>query len=201
MEKYLTRAEKVKAFREGIVAGIPIGLGYFAVSFSLGIAARGAGLSPVQGFIASILCLASAGEYVGFTLIAASASYIEVAIATFIANARYLLMSTSLSQRLHPDMPYRHRFFLAYGITDELFGIAVSREGYLNPYYSYGAFLPSMPLWAIGTALGIIAGNALPVGVVSALSVALFGMFIAIIIPPAKKDLIRLGLIVVSFAL
>ena len=88
MEKYLTRAEKVKAFREGIVAGIPIGLGYFAVSFSLGIAARGAGLSPVQGFIASILCLASAGEYVGFTLIAASASYIEVAIATFIANAK-----------------------------------------------------------------------------------------------------------------
>ena len=201
MSEYISRDKRIKAFKEGIIAGIPIGLGYFAVSFSLGIAARGAGLSPLQGFVASILCLASAGEYVGFTLIAASASYIEVAIATLIANARYLLMSTSMSQRLHPDMPYRHRFFLAYGITDELFGIAISREGYLNPWYSYGAFIPSMSLWAVGTSLGIIAGNALPIAVVSALSVALFGMFIAIIIPPAKKDRIILGLIVVSFVL
>ena len=159
----------------GIRDGIPIGLGYFAVSFSLGIAARKAGLSPFQGFLASLFNNASAGEYAAFTLIAANAGYLQVAIITLIANARYLLMSCALAQRFSPDTPFFHRFLIGYDVTDELFGITIARPGWLNPYYTYGAILVAAPAWSIGTALGIIAGNLLPLRAVSALSVALYG--------------------------
>ena len=185
----------------GIRDGIPIGLGYFAVSFSLGIAARKEGLSPFQGFLASLFNNASAGEYAAFTLIAANAGYLQVAIITLIANARYLLMSCALAQRFSPDTPFFHRFLIGYDVTDELFGITIARPGWLNPYYTYGAILVAAPAWSIGTALGIIAGNLLPLRAVSALSVALYGMFLAIIIPPARKSRVVAGLVAVSFFL
>jgi predicted branched-subunit amino acid permease len=188
-------------FKKGIRDGIPIGLGYLAVSFSLGITAKTAGLNPFQGFLSSLLENASAGEYILFTLIGAGASYIEVFVMTLIANARYLLMSCALSQHFSPDTPWYHRIFVGFDLTDELFGIAISRPDYLEPVYMYGAFLMALPAWSVGTALGIIAGNLLPADVVSALSVALFGMFIAIIIPPAKKERIILALIIISFIL
>ena len=177
----------------GIRDGIPIGLGYFAVSFSLGIAARKAGLSPFQGFLASLFNNASAGEYAAFTLIAANAGYLQIAIITLIANARYLLMSCALAQRFSPDTPFFHRFLIGYDVTDELFGITIARP--------YGAILVAAPAWSIGTALGIIAGNLLPLRAVSALSVALYGMFLAIIIPPARKSRVVAGLVAVSFFL
>ena len=190
-----------RVFCDGMRDGFPIALGYFAVAFSLGIAARNAGLTPVQGFLASILNNASAGEYAAFTLIAAGATYWEVAVITLIANARYLLMSCALAQRFAPETPFFHRLIVGYDVTDEIFGITIARPGYLNPYYTYGAILLAAPAWAIGTALGIIAGNALPLRVVSALSVALYGMFLAIIIPPARKNRIVAGLVALSFAL
>lgn len=192
--------ENQSAFRMGLKNGIPIGLGYLAVSFSLGIAAKTAGLTPAQGFVVSLLCMASAGEYVGFLSIAAGAAYIEIAIATLVANARYLLMSTAMSQRMKQELSLKHRLLMAFGITDELFGIAIARPGYLNPYYSYGAFITSAIPWALGTSLGIIAGNMLPLRLVSAFSVALYGMFLAVIIPPARKDKVIAGLVVISFA-
>ena len=188
-------------FIQGMKDGVPIGLGYLAVSFSLGIAAKNAGLTPFQSFLASALCSASAGEYAGFTLIAAAAPFLEVAFMTLIVNARYFLMSCAMSQRVDPKMPFFHRIFMAFYITDELFGIAIARPGYLDPYYSYGAFLTSVPCWAVGTALGAIAGNLLPLRIVSAFSVALYGMFIAVFIPPARKNKVIAGLVVVSFTL
>ena len=191
---------RAKVFRHGMRDGIPIALGYFAVAFTLGIAARNAGTNAWQGFLASALCTASAGEYAGFTVIAAGASYLEMAIVTLVTNARYLLMSCALGQRFSPDMPMRHRFLMGFTITDELFGIAIARQGKVNPWYSYGAVSLTLPAWAIGTACGVIAGNALPVRVVSALSVALYGMFIAIIIPPARKNRVVAVLVAVSFA-
>lgn len=187
-------------FRKGMKDGIPIGLGYLAVSFSLGIMAKKAGLSPFQGFLASFLCNASAGEYAGFSIIAASATYIEMAIAIFVANARYLLMGCSMSQRLNPSLPLRHRLLMAFDITDEVFAISIARPGWLNPYYTYGAMVTTIPCWSIGTALGVMAGNMLPLRLVSAFSVALYGMFLAVIIPQAKKDKVIAGLIVVCFA-
>ena len=184
----------------GMKDAIPIGLGYFAVAFSLGIAARNAGMNAFQGFLLSFLNNASAGEYAGITVIAANASYIEIAVVTLIANARYLLMSCAMGQRLKPGLSFGHRLLMGYDITDELFGIAIARPGYLEPFYTYGAMLTAIPCWAAGTACGIIAGNIMPARVVSALSVSLFGMFLAIIIPPAKKDKVVAALIVLAFA-
>ena len=189
-----------KVFCEGMRDGVPIALGYFAVSFSLGIAARNAGLTPIQGFFASLFNNASAGEYAAFSLIAAGATYLEVAIITLIANARYLLMSCALAQKFAPGTPFFHRLIIGYDVTDELFGITIARPGYLNPFYTYGAIALAAPAWAMGTALGIIAGNLLPVRVVSALSVGLYGMFLAVIIPASRKSKVILGVVVVSMA-
>ena len=188
-------------FKSGMKDGIPIGLGYLAVSFSLGIMAKKAGLSPFQGLLASFLCNASAGEYAGFSIIAAGATYLEMVLAIFIANARYLLMSCAMSQRFSANTSIFHKLTMAFDITDEVFAISIARPGFLNPYYTYGAMTTTMPLWAIGTALGVIAGNMLPIRLVSAFSVALYGMFLAVIIPPARKDKIIAGIIVICFAL
>ncbi len=191
---------KNKVFLEGMRDGLPIGLGYFAVAFSLGIVARKAGLTPIQGFIASFFNVASAGEYALFTSMQAAASFIEIAVITLVVNARYLLMSTALTQRFDPKTPMLHRFLVGFGVTDEIFGITIARPGFINPIYNYGAILIAVPLWSIGTSLGIIAGNFLPARVVSALSVALYGMFLAIIVPPAKKNMVIMISVLISFA-
>lgn len=200
MDLYNIRSINKKSFIQGLRNGIPIGLGYLAVSFSLGIAAKNAGMNAFQSFLTSLLCNASAGEYAGFTLIAAEAAYIEVAIMTLIVNARYLLMSCAMSQRLNPGIKFRHRLLMSFHVTDELFAIAIARPGFLNPYYSYGAVLMAAPCWALGTALGTAAGNILPLRLVSAFSVALYGMFLAVIIPPARKNKIIAGLVALCFA-
>ncbi len=187
-------------FLRGIKDGIPIGLGYFAVAFSLGISAKLAGLNAFQGLLASLLNNASAGEYAGFALIGADAAYLEVALVIFIANARYLLMSCALSQKFSPSTPFYHRLLIGFDVTDELFGLAIAQEGFLVPVYMYGAFLATIPMWAAGTALGIVAGNILPARIVSALSVAIYGMFLAVILPPARKDRVVAALVLVSFA-
>lgn len=191
--------DRKTVFREGIRDGIPIGLGYLAVSFSLGIAAKRAGLTPFQVFLVSILNNASAGEYAGFSMIEANAAYIEIALITLIANARYLLMSFSISQRFDSKTSIIHRILVGYDLTDEIFGISIARPGFVDPIYNYGAIIVAAPCWAGGTALGIIAGNVLPFRVVSALSVALYGMFLAIIIPPAKHNKVIGVLVIISF--
>ncbi len=188
-----------KEFIQGFKDGIPIGLGYFAVSFALGIAMKNAGMTWVDGFFMSLFNLASAGEYAGTQVILASGTYLEMVIMTAVANARYMLMSCSLSQKLDPKTKTKHRMLIGYAITDELFGIAYSREGYLNPYYFYGGMSASILPWAIGTSCGIIMGNILPTAIVSALSVALYGMFLAIIIPPSRKNKTVLILVMISF--
>ena len=189
-----------EALREGLRDGVPIALGYLAVSFSLGIAARKVGLDAVQGFFASLFNNASAGEYAGFAVIGAGGSLLEMAVVMLVANARYLLMSCSMAQRFSPDTPIIHRVLVVFDLTDELFGIAVARPGEVDPYYSYGAMVVALPGWAFGGMAGVIAGSVLPERVVSALSVALFGMFLAIIIPPARKSRVVAGLVLASFA-
>ena len=121
-------------FLEGFHDGIPIALGYFVVSFTLGIAAKAAGLTPFQGFVASFFNNASAGEYAAFTLIAAKASYLELAIMTLVANARYMLMSCVVSQKFAPGTPLYHRLLVGFDITDEIFGITIARPGKLAPF-------------------------------------------------------------------
>ena len=189
------------SFIIGIRDGIPIALGYLAVSFSLGIAAKNSGLTAFQASAASLLCLASAGEFAGFTLIAASAGYLEMAVMEFVINIRYMLMSCALSQKIPPDTSIGKRLLLGMTVTDEIFCISIAYPGYLNVYYSYGAVAIAAPAWTLGTCLGVVMGNILPVNIVSALSVALYGMFIAIIIPPARKNRVILGLVVISMLL
>ena len=186
---------------EGMRDGLPIALGYFVVSFTLGIAARNAGLNALEGFFASLFNNASAGEYAGFTVIASRGTLLTMAILTLVANARYMLMSTVLSQKCPENLPLYHRILVAFDVTDEIFGITIARPGPLNPYYNYGAMLVALPGWSVGTALGIMAGSVLPLSAVSALSVALYGMFIWVIVPQGKNDRIIAVLIALSMLL
>ncbi len=187
-------------FLKGIKNGMPIALGYLAVSFTLGITARNAGMTAWQAMLTSLACNASAGQYAGFTVIAAGGTYMEMAVMELVANLRYLLMSCSLSQKFSPDTKLFHRLLVGYDVTDEIFGVAISEPGLLNPFYNYGMMTLAIPGWALGTFLGVIMGNILPAAVVSALSVGLYGMFLAIIIPPARKSRILAVLIVISMA-
>lgn len=187
-------------FKRGVKDGMPIALGYFAVAFTLGIAAKNAGFGAFQAAASSLLNHASAGEYAVIALVAAEGSYWEMAVMALVANIRYLLMSAALSQKLAPDTSVLHRLLVGYTITDEIFGISSAFPGRLNPWYSYGAVCIAVPSWAFGTYLGVTVGNILPLRLVSALSVGLYGMFIAIIVPPCRKNKVALGLILVSFA-
>lgn len=186
------------AFIAGVKDGIPICLGYLAVSFTFGIMAKNANLSVWEAVLISASNLTSAGQFAGLSLITAGASYMEMAITQWIINLRYCLMSCALSQKLDPNTPFFHRFFIAYGVTDEIFGISISLEERLHPFYSYGALSVAVPGWVLGTFLGIVSGNILPERIISALSIALYGMFIAIIIPPARKNKILAFIILVS---
>ena len=188
-------------FIQGLRDGLPVGLGYFAVAFTLGIAARRAGLTAFQAGLASFLTNASAGEAAGFTVIAEGGSYLTMAIMILVANARYLLMSTALTQKLRPETGLLNRMIIGFDVTDEIFGVSIARPGWLCPFYSYGVFILPLIGWSSGTYLGVMMGNLLPANLVSALSVGLYGMFIAIIIPPARKNRVIAVLVVLSMAL
>lgn len=192
---------KKKQFLLGVRDGVPITLGYFAVSFALGITAGKAGFSAFQAFVASLLNNASAGEYAAIALIASGAGFLEVALMELVANARYFLMACTLSQKFSPDTPFYHRLLIGFDLTDEIFAINVTRKGYIEPAYAYGAIVTVLPGWSIGTALGVIVGDVIPAFAVSALGVAIFGMFIAIIVPPAVKDRVIAVTVLASFAL
>lgn len=184
---------------QGAKDAVPIALGYFAVSFSLGIIARDCGFGPVQSFFASMFTYASAGQYVGFTLYAANATLIQLVVITVITNARYLLMGFALNQRTKAGTSVGKRFLTGLSITDEIFGITIARPGNISWAYCIGALLFADPFWAAGTMAGVLVGNVLPLRIVSALSVALYGMFIAVIVPPSRKDKKVCIFVIVSF--
>ena len=189
-----------KQFFRGVRTGIPIALGYLAVGFTLGITAKNAGLTAFQSGLTSLLVSASAGQYAAFTMMAAQSGYLEIAIMEAVTNARYILMSCALSQKLPETTKTWHRLTMGFAVTDEIFGMAIAEEDKLNPYYYFGMMAIAVPLWALGTFLGTSVGNVLPGSVVSALSVGLYGMFLAVIIPASKKNRIILGVVVVSMA-
>ena len=188
------------AFAAGVKDGIPICLGYLAVSFTFGIMAKNANLSVWEAVLISATNVTSAGQFAGLSLITAGASYLEMAFTQLIINLRYCLMSCALSQKLSQDTPFFHRFFISYGVTDEIFGVSVSLKDKLHPFYSYGAISVAVPGWVMGTFLGIVSGNILPERVISALSVALYGMFIAIIIPPSRENKVLADIVAISMA-
>lgn len=199
-KKEVEEMNRKQWFLKGMKAGIPISLGYFAVSIALGITARKAGIPSVAAAITSLLINASAGEHVGFTLIAAGASFLEVALMEAIANARYLLMSAALSQKLKPNVGMVQRLLLGFTVTDEIFGISIGLPVALDPCFTYGAFCVATLGWTSGTYLGAILGGILPAFVLSALSVGLYGMFISVFVPEAKNNRIVAALVIISFA-
>ena len=185
-------------FLRGVRDGVPIGLGYFAVSFALGIKAVGAGISPLEAGLMSLLNLTSAGEAAAIALLGVGTTYGELAFTQLVINIRYLLMSCALSQKIAPESSVLHRLLVGYGVTDEIFGVSMGVEDKFSPYYSYGAILMAAPCWTLGTILGALLGNVLPASLVSALSVALYAMFLAVILPPARKSRVIAGVVGVS---
>lgn len=174
-------------FLKGIRDGIPIGLGYLSVSFGFGILAVGLGLSVLSAVGISLTNLTSAGQVAGVGIIAAGGSIIEMILTQLVINIRYSLMGISLSQKLDGSFNTIHRMAASFGITDEIFAVAVSQKS-VSPRYMYGLIAISAFGWVTGTFIGAAAGNILPPAVSSAMGIALYGMFLAIIIPPAKKE-------------
>ncbi len=193
----LTRPAWIKI---GLRDGFPICMGYFAVAFALGIEAKRIGLTAFQAFLMSTGMVASAGEFAALMLIESHAGVIETITTCIIVNLRYFLMSCSLSQKLKSSTPTVHRFGVAYCITDEIFGLSSAVPGWLEPFYSYAITFISVAGWSGGTVMGVLVGNILPKAAVNALSVSLYGMFLAIIIPPARKDRFIGGLVLLSMA-
>ncbi|MBQ8684421.1 MAG: AzlC family ABC transporter permease [Clostridia bacterium] len=175
-------------FVRGMVHGVPIGLGYLSVSFGIGIKAVALGL-PVWGTVLiSLTNLTSAGQAAGIEIIAAAGTLVEMLLTQLIINLRYALMGFSLSQKLDDRFTTSRRLLVSFGITDEVYAVAISQPGRLTPAYMLGMILPSWVGWGAGTLLGAVAGNLLPAAVTAAMGLVLYGMFLAIIIPPARKD-------------
>ncbi len=190
---------KTKDYQNGLRDGVAVALGYFAVSFTFGMASAADGLSILQAVLISLTNVTSAGQFSGLAVIAAGGTYIEIALTQLVINLRYCLMSFSLAQKLNRSAPHWHRYLMAYSVTDEIFALDASLDRALTPAYHYGITSVAVPGWVLGTLAGAVSGNILPSFVISALGVAIYGMFLAIIIPPARQN--RAVLLVVLSAM
>lgn len=174
-------------FWKGLKHGIPIALGYLSVSFAFGIQSVSGGLSPLQAVLISMLNVTSAGQLAGLNLMIAGGSLMQMALTQLTINLRYALMSLSLSQRLDGTMTTLHRMCFAFCNTDEIFAVASSQPGKVGRRYLYALMLTPYLGWAAGTLLGAVAGSLLSEFFRTALGIAIYGMFIAIIVPPSRE--------------
>ena len=179
---------KQSSFARGVRRGLPVGVGYFSVSFGFGAMAASLGVKALDAALISISNLTSAGQFAGLTLIVAAASLWEIVLTQIVINSRYALMSLALSQKLDKEVSILGRLAIAFVNTDEIFALAMAEPGTLSTYFMMG--LGSLPIlgWTSGTLLGALAGSVLPLNIRTALGVMLYGMFIAIVVPPAKKE-------------
>ena len=168
-------------FKQGIRDGIPIGLGYAAVSFAFGILAVDKDLTVSEAVLISLTNLTSAGQFAGLSIV-------EMALSQFIINLRYMLMAISLSQKVDDDFKGIWRWILGFAITDEIFAVAIQNPGKIKRNYFMGLTIIPIIGWTLGTLGGALLGNILPAIITNALGVALFGMFIAVVVPKARDD-------------
>lgn len=189
------------SFRAGLRDGLPIALGYFPVSFTFGMLAISQGLPAFQAVLISATNLTSAGQFAGLTVIAAGASLLEMALTQLVINLRYALMSLSLSQKLDSRVTLLQRCIVAFGNTDEIFAVASSKPGTIGARYLYGLILGPVLGWTGGTLAGAVASGLLPAMVQSALGVAIYGMFIAIVVPPARQFRPVLAVVIIALVL
>ena len=175
-------------YRVGVKTGLPVGMGYFSVSFGFGAMAAAQGIKALDAALISMSNLTSAGQFAGLTLIVAAATLWEMVLTQLVINSRYALMSLALSQRMGERIGFLPRLLIAFFNTDEIFALAMAREEALTVPFMLG--LGTLPFigWTGGTLFGALAGSALPVNIRAALGVMLYGMFIAIVVPPAKKE-------------
>ena len=185
-------------YRAGVKAGLPVCVGYFSVSFGFGAMAVAQGLSVWQAVLISASNLTSAGQFAGLTVITAGAAFLELVLTQLVINSRYALMSLALGQRLGPDVGFGRRLMAAFFNTDEVFALGMSRPEKLTAAYFVGAGSVAALGWVAGTALGAVAGTVLPLAVRTALGVMLYGMFIAIVVPPARKEKPMLAALVLA---
>ncbi len=178
----------MNSFKKGFTDGLPIGLGYLAVSFSFGILAVAGGLNVWQATLISMTNLTSAGQFAGLTIMVSGGSIVEMIISQFIINLRYSLMSISLSQHIDKSMKLPQKLFFGEFHTDEIFAVSMGRPEKLGRKYFLGVIIAPYIGWSLGTFLGAVCGEILPAMIVNALGVALYGMFIAIVVPPMKHS-------------
>lgn len=172
---------------QGIKDGIPIGLGYLSVSFTFGMMAVSQGI-PIEVAVAiSLTNVTSAGQFSGLSLILAQGSYVELALSQLIINLRYALMSLSLTQKVDKKMTTAERAMISYGVTDEIFALASSTYERVGRNYMAGLILLPVSCWVVGTLIGGVASTLMPEAIRASLGIAIYGMFLAIILPPAKK--------------
>lgn len=172
----------------GLKKGLPIGLGYLSVSFGFGITAFRQGISAFGSILISLLNLTSAGQVAGLAIITAGGTIIEMLTAQLIINLRYSLMGISLTQRLSDNFTLKHRLIASFGITDEVFAVASSEKKRVTPSYFYGLMTLPVIGWTLGTALGAICGEVFPADISAALGLAIYAMFVAIVLPEARKS-------------
>lgn len=177
----------MKTFMRGLRAGIPIGLGYLSVSFTFGIMAVSYGFSWWQAVLISMLNVTSAGQFAGIGIMRASGSWVEMLISQLTINVRYSFMSISLSQKVDEKFKGISRWLLGFMMTDEIFAVAVSQEKVSRAFFTGLSIIPYLG-WTLGTLIGALLGNVLPARLMSALSVAIYGMFVAIVVPEMKKS-------------
>ena len=178
----------LSAYRTGVKRGLPVGIGYFSVSFGFGAMAANQGLKALDATLISLTNLTSAGQFAGLTLIVAAAGLWEMVLTQLVINSRYALMSLALSQRMGKDIGLLPRFFIAFFNTDEIFALAMAEPGHLSTPFMLGLGTTPIIGWTGGTLCGALAGSVLPVNIRAALGVMLYGMFVAIVIPPARKE-------------
>ena len=189
------------SFKKGLKDGLPIALGYLSVSFTFGMMAVEGGLPVFTAVLISMTNLTSAGPFAGLDLILAGGAYLEMALTQLVINIRYALMSVSLSQKLHKSVNLLDRFLIAFSNTDEIFAVASGQKGEVGKKYMYGLALLPIVGWTLGTLIGAAASTVLPLSVRSALGIAIYGMFIAIFIPPAKHNKTVAVVVLLSAAL
>ena len=187
-----------KELMYGLKRGLPIALGYLPVSFTFGLMAVSGGLPVWLAIFISMSNLTSAGQFAGTNLILQGAGLLEITLTTFIINIRYMLMSLSLTQRLAKDMTLPRRLLIGFGVTDETFTMASMEQGRLTFFFLLGLISGPFVSWSVGTALGAFICSALPETLSNAMGIALYGMFIAIIIPPARKSIKVTTIIIIS---
>ena len=173
-------------FKNGFVLGLPIMLGYLPVSFTFGSVAVGGGLSPLSAFLMSLTNLTSSGQFAVTEIIAEHGAFLEVVMVTLVINIRYFLMSMALSQKLEPGTSIFKKMAFSFGVTDEVFAVASTQHGKISASFMFGLILTPILGWSVGTALGAVAMGFVGESFKNAMGIALYGMFISIIIPPAR---------------